>query len=64
MNKFYVEQKYFDNGGIRTSIIDVKNASKDYYDGLSKEFEDYDLYVDGFETLRQAKEYAMDCQNA
>ena len=65
MKKYFVEQRYFDNGKTTAEILTTEQSeSRGYHDGYSKELADCDLYVDGFGTLKQAEQCVQDTLNA
>jgi len=54
-DQYFVEFKYYNNETADAVIIPRGKAeSKGYYDGYSKRFKDYDLYVDGFKNYAEA----------
>lgn len=58
MKKWFVEQKYFDNGKMEANILTLEQAEKKgYHDEYYKENKTHDLYVDGFGTHEQAVKF-------
>lgn len=55
--KYCVESKIYYNGKIRTEILSEKEAKERRDTGGYQE--DYELYVVDFETLREAKAFAL-----
>lgn len=62
---FYVIGKFFDNGNTEAEIITAEEASeRNYGNGLKKEHDTYDLYVNGFDAMEEVERFAEDCKNA
>lgn len=58
---FYLEQKYRNDGFVEARILTAKQAKKKgYRDGYVRSYDDYKLYVDGFETENGARNYVSD----
>lgn len=57
MNKYYVESFYFNNGNVKGNIItDINKAKHKILIGESHlHFNDYDYYIDTFNTKLQAE---------
>ena len=72
--KYYVEQKYYDNGKIDARILFESEVigvpGMEWYAGATpnesryKEFPEYDLYVDVFESYEEAEGFLNDTLNA
>lgn len=58
--KYYVIQRYYDSGKVRTEIMtEDKATAKGYSAGQQEERTAYDLYVDAFKTETEAKAFAL-----
>lgn len=59
---YYVVQKYDDGGRIRTKILTANEAKEEGYEhGFFKVHKKFDIYVDGFNTLLEAKQFCREC---
>lgn len=58
--KYFVESKFYDSGKVRTEILNEEEAKeKGYVGGYQIDCTAYDLYVDEFNTLSEAKAFAL-----
>ncbi len=62
--KYFVEQQYFDTGKTRTRILTAERAKElGYYNGYTKEEKTHDLYVDGFNSMKEVEDFCNDVAN-
>lgn len=62
--KYFVEQQYFDTGKTRTRILTAEMAKElGYCNGYTKEEKTHDLYVDGFNSMKEVEDFCNDVAN-
>ncbi len=60
----YLEQKYRNDGVVEARILTAEQARENgYHDYYVRSYDEYKLYVDGFETEEGARHYVGDLHN-
>ena len=64
MKNWYVVSKFFDNGKIETELYSLDKLPKCYQRKSFWETDLCDIYIDGFDTLNEAKKYREEARFA